>query len=266
MNRSFDVTALEDKDVIRVFLNRDRRLVAYALGDLDDKYWPQSSFYGAHCDGELRSIVLLYRGLDPTVLTAFGEIAGVQAVFEAVALPDEIYYLFLPELEAVLDAHYVRPHAQREWRMALEVDRFQSPGLDGVERIGPDQANQLAALYRHAAEPGEEIVAFRPWQIAYGAFFGVRQGGELVAAAGTHVWSTTEGVAAIGNVFTRPDHRGRGYATRCTAAIVAEALESRIDTVILNVREGNRPAIRVYEKLGFRWYHTFLEGPGLKRA
>jgi predicted GNAT family acetyltransferase len=96
-------------------------------------------------------------------------------------------------------------------------------------------------------------------------FYGIWDGGTLVAAAGTHVWSPAEGVAAIGNVFTRPDCRGRGYATRCTAAVMVEALRAGMDVVILNVRDGNTPAIHIYEKLGFQRYCMFWEGPGLRR-
>ena len=43
--------------------------------------------------------------------------------------------------------------------------------------------------------------------------------GALVAVAGTHLVSDTYGVAAIGNVFTHPDYRGRGYATLATGAV-----------------------------------------------
>jgi predicted GNAT family acetyltransferase len=149
--------------------------------------------------------------------------------------------------------------------MVLDAGAFTPPDLAMARRILPEQADLLSALYRHAAEPGEEVVAFSPWQIAHGVFYGVWDGGELVATAGTHVWSTAEKVAAVGNVFTRPDFRGRGYATICTAAVAQEALAAGLDTIALNVRRDNAPAIHVYEKLGFRRYHLFIEGPGLSR-
>jgi ribosomal protein S18 acetylase RimI-like enzyme len=256
---------LTDKDAIRAFLNRDRALTAYALGDLDDAFWPESEYYGAQQGDELVALVLVYRGLDPAVMTGYGDAQGMQAIVAAADLPGEIYYLWPPDLEPILAARYTLPHQKREWRMVLDAAQFDPPALDGVVRIQPEQADDLAALYRHAAEPGEEVVAFSPWQIAHGVFYGVWQAGELVAAAGTHVWSRAEGVAAIGNVFTHPAHRGQGFGTRCTAAVVRDALAAGIDPVVLNVRHGNAPAIHIYEKLGFRRYCTFLEGPGLAR-
>jgi ribosomal protein S18 acetylase RimI-like enzyme len=256
---------LGDKALIREFLNLDRKLTAYALGDLDDAFWPRSAFYGAWSGEELVSLVLIYAGLDPAVLTAFGEPEGVRAIFEVQPLPDEIYYLFPLYMGDLLSEYYERPHTQQEWRMVLDQEVFVAPTLDGLARLGPDHALALDELYRHAAEPGEAIVAFDPWQIAHGMFYGIWDGGALVAAAGTHVWSPAEGVAAIGNVFTRPDCRGRGYATLCTAAVAVEALRAEMDAVILNVRDGNTPAIHVYEKLGFQRYCLFWEGPGLRR-
>jgi ribosomal protein S18 acetylase RimI-like enzyme len=263
---SYRVCRLTDRAAIRDYLNQDRCLMAYALGDLDNAFWPSSRFYGAYQGEDLTALLLLYDGLEPTVLTAFGDVDGVRAIFEGQALPGEIYYLFVPEMGALLAEYYQLTHNQREWRMVLEPGAFSPPALTGVTHLGPSDARALADLFRHAAEPGEEIVAFSPWQIEHGVFFGVWDAGALVAAAGTHVWSPAEGVAAIGNVFTRPEYRGRGYATDCTAAVATEALTAGLDTVVLNVRHGNSPAIHVYEKLGFRTYATFWEGPALKRG
>ncbi|HML23893.1 MAG TPA: GNAT family N-acetyltransferase [Aggregatilinea sp.] len=256
---------LSDRDAIRAFLAQDRALTAYALGDLDDAFWPQSTFYAAYHDGEIASIVLVYEGLDPAVLTAFGDPEGVRAIFDACALPGEIYYLFLPEMESILAARYDLPHMKREWRMVLDPGTFAPAPHHDLRRIEPDDVRALDDLYRHAADPGEAVMAFSPWQIAHGCFYGVWEDDALIAAAGTHVWSGAESVAAIGNVFTMPEYRGRGLASVCTSAVAQAALDAGLETVVLNVRTDNAPAIHVYEKLGFRLYRSFLEGPGLAR-
>ncbi len=262
---TLDVLKLSDKAAIRAFLSQDRALTAYALGDLDDAFWPESSFYAARSGPAIEAIVLVYAGLQPPVLTAFGTAAGVGAIFEACDLPDEIYYLFLPEHEHILAARYALDHMQRELRMVLDPAAFVPRESPQVRRIGPEDADALAALYAHAADPGEQVVAFSPWQIAHGCFYGVWEGDRLIATAGTHVWSEAEGVVAIGNVFTMPAYRGRGLASACTSAVTAEALRARLPTIVLNVRADNTPAIHVYEKLGFRATSIFLEGPGLAR-
>ncbi len=263
---TYNAVRLTDRDVIRAYLNQDRKLTTYALGDLDDAFWPDSEFFGAFRDGRIVALLLIFRGLDPCVLAAFGEPDGVRAIFAAFPPPVEVYYLFPLDMDGILSEYYRRYEIKREWRMVLDHVLFAPPSPDGIVRIQPEQADLLSGLYRHAAGPGEQIVAFSPWQIAHGCFYGVWQDGELVATAGTHVWSQAEGVAAIGNVFTRPEYRGRGYASQCTAAVAAEALSAGLDTIILNVREDNDPAIHVYEKLGFRRYCLFWEGPGLRRS
>jgi len=261
------VERLTRRAAIRAFLERDRWLTAYALGDLDDHLWPESEFYGALQDGVLESVLLLYRGLEPTVLTAFGTAEGLRALLAGVVLPVEVYYLWLPEHAAILAEHYELPaDAHEEWRMVLSRARFDPPPLNCVQPVAPHHARELAALYRYAAAPGEEVVAFSPAQIARGKFFGVWREGQLLATAGTHVWSPQEGVVAIGNVFTHPAYRGRGYGTQCTAAVARAAFDAGIETVVLNVRCDNSPALHVYEKLGFQRYALFLEGPALKRG
>ena len=263
MGYGYEIKHLTDRGPIRSFLNRDRALTAYALGDLDEAFWPQSMFYGAVKDGRLASVVLFYRGLEPVVLVMFGEPDGARAILADVILPQEIYYVVPEELGGPLSECYTCPDRHTEWRMVLDAGTFDPPPLDAVRPIEPEHADLLAALYQLAAAPGEQIVAFSPWQIAHGVFYGVWADGALVATAGTHVWSQAEGVVAIGNVFTQPEYRGRGYATVCTGAVVREALTVGLDSVILNVREDNAAAVRIYERLGFRRYHVFIEGPGL---
>ncbi len=75
--------------------------------------------------------------------------------------------------------------------------------------------------------------------------------------AGTHLVSRDEGAAAIGNVYTRRDRRGRGLSKRVTSAVL-DALEG-IGTIGLNVRADNPAAIRVYESLGFARHCPFIE-------
>jgi predicted GNAT family acetyltransferase len=84
-----------------------------------------------------------------------------------------------------------------------------------------------------------------------------------VAAAGTHLAVPEEGVAAVGNVYTRRDRRGRGLAGRLTGAVVEALGRMNIPVVALNVSRQNAAAIRVYERLGFAIHCEFVEGPAL---
>ncbi|MGQ9507611.1 MAG: GNAT family N-acetyltransferase [Candidatus Bathycorpusculaceae bacterium] len=54
-------------------------------------------------------------------------------------------------------------------------------------------------------------------------------------------------------LYTKPEHRNKGYATSLASFLVKEALK-QTNHVGLFVRSDNYPAKRVYEKVGFNVY------------
>jgi len=74
--------------------------------------------------------------------------------------------------------------------------------------------------------------------------------------------------AQVSGVYTDPEHRNRGIARRGTVEISRRVLETA-PAVCLFVREDNPPALRAYERGGFRYacdYRTlFFEDPSLHR-
>ena len=103
---------------------------------------------------------------------------------------------------------------------------------------------------------------FSASMVTQGAYYGIfGDEGSLVAAAGTHLVVPAEGVAALGNVYTLPSHRGHGLATLATSAVVSELLaRPELNVIALNVRQDNIAALTVYERLGFERYCAFYEG------
>ncbi|WP_306205633.1 GNAT family N-acetyltransferase [Actinoplanes sp. RD1] len=75
------------------------------------------------------------------------------------------------------------------------------------------------------------------------------EAGRLLAVA-ADAWSTST-VASIGGVATRTDMRGRGLARRVCGALTAQLSAGR-RTVSLLVDLENVPALRTYERLGYR--------------
>ena len=134
------------------------------------------------------------------MLTAFGETDGVAALCDAVDLPDEAYYLWPPQMEAILSKHYERPNAKREWRMVLEPERFAAPDRAGVRRIQPDQAEELAHDAFVKAFTGLEgfrgDASFRTWVLG------------IAANVDDAQWNT----CAAGGAPRLPPHRETGGA------------------------------------------------------
>lgn len=60
------------------------------------------------------------------------------------------------------------------------------------------------------------------------------------------------GEGEITNVAVHPDWQGFGVATRMLGTVLARSVEEGMTEFTLEVRAGNRPAIALYEKYGFR--------------
>jgi len=113
------------------------------------------------------------------------------------------------------------------------------------------------ALYADGESSGESPDFFFPSMVADGVFHGIYEGTALVAAAGTHLVAREEGAAAIGNVYTRHDRRGRGLGRLVTSAVLGEL--AGVETIGLNVRADNDTALHLYESLGFARHCPFYE-------
>jgi ribosomal protein S18 acetylase RimI-like enzyme len=236
---------------IQAILETDRIWCAYALADLDPSEMPNSDWHvGRH------AVVLVYRGTDPPVLFAHGDPAGLEEGFREID-PGE-YAFSLTGTQRELIRERLRPwQEQRMWRMSLKPQEFPGVADDEVIPLGPADEDEIIALF---ADSPDRPDAFYPRQLDQGTFFGIRQGGDLVSIAGTHIVSLTYGVGAVGNVFTRPDLRSRGLGTRVTAAVIERLMAMNLETIVLNVSMDNHPAQASYRKLGFWPYCGYYEG------
>jgi ribosomal protein S18 acetylase RimI-like enzyme len=239
--------ALSDRCEIAEFVRRDPAYHVYELGDLDSALFPHTKFWGF---GEpLRAICMLYCKSDPPTLICLGRndpgAAGELLSALSKTLPRPLYAHVTPGLDASLPAP--RQSHERHWKMALTTpERARALDRGEVERLGPQHRVELSALYGRSSADSW----FSEWTLESGFYFGIRSRGLLIAAAGVHVASIEQRVAAIGNVATDPAHRGKGLATRVTAASSVALLE-HVDHIGLNVQSDNRAAIACYEKLGF---------------
>jgi ribosomal protein S18 acetylase RimI-like enzyme len=233
-------------------LQRDRAWNGYAIADLDE---PFRQYATVAVEGGAAVLVLRHPGF--TAINTHGPAGGVAAILARIELPAACHFLARLSHRRALARHY-EIDGHEMLRLYATRGRFRRPRERTViaERLGPSDGAALTALY---AAYGES--AFQPDQVESGVFYGVRDGrGGLSAAGGTHVVSRRYGVAAVGNVFTLPEARGRGYARAVTAAVVAELLDGLVDLVVLNVAPENAPARRIYEGLGFRLRCRYWEG------
>jgi ribosomal protein S18 acetylase RimI-like enzyme len=241
-----------DRAMLRAFLETDRLYSAYALCDLDDREFLRTRWGVALAGGRPIAVVLQYAGYSPQPVFVMGENAGIEAILTSIIKPRAAYVAARPEHIAAVSAIYRVESGPPMYRMWVDSDHFHPFPAD-VERLLPLEIAELNRLYQ---------LGFAAWlpasAIVDGLYYGIRVGGRLVSAAGTHVISPRAKLAVVGNVMTHADFRGRGYATAVTSAVTAELL-GFCDKVVLNVRADNPPALAAYRRLGYQVHMSFEE-------
>ncbi|WP_319461310.1 GNAT family N-acetyltransferase [Micromonospora sp. RTP1Z1] len=248
------IRAEHDRAALAELLSRDPVLHAYQLGDLDDFFWPYTSWFRR---GD--QVALLYHGVALPTLLAFASPARAAELATlltelAPVLPARLWAHLSPGLDEALADRFVIESAVGHHRMALTDPARLTRAAPAGEVLGRGDLPQLLDLYS-VAYPGNW---FDPRMLDTGQYVGIREADELVAVAGVHVWSPTWRVAAVGNVTTHPRARGRGLAGAAVAALCARLRDS-VDHVTLNVRADNPAALRLYGRLGFTRVADFVE-------
>ena len=243
-----------DKGRILRYLETDRTYAAYAIGDLEPSLFQQTRWVAAERAGLWCAIALLFRGIDPAALFLMGDPTGLSSILHLRMRARRVYVTCKAEHLAPVSAFYRFEEPKPMWRMTVQASEFRHSPSAEVTALSPRHTEELERLY---AQGGGE--AFSPTQLATGVYFGVVDYGQVIAAAGTHLISPTYGLAAIGNVYTQEDRRGRGYGTATTSAVVDQLFGRGIRQVFLNVAQDNTVAIGVYERLGFTKSCAFQE-------
>jgi GNAT superfamily N-acetyltransferase len=236
---------------VRDVLERDRIWSVYALADLEPPY-------ADHCQWILgaASVGLVYSGMSPRLFFYCGEPSEIERALRSID-PGPIQYGLLPTHRSRLEGRLRIARESAMWRMVFRgsLPTSSSP----VRRLGPADVPSMLDLFAdHADRPD----SFHPKQLQDGVFFGADHGGALASVAGTHVIGRRGSVAAIGNVFTRPEERCRGLGTATCIAVVQTLLEEGIETIVLNVGMDNHPALALYSALGFLPFCGYYEGLG----
>jgi len=272
------VRELRDRSEIFARLRQDRVYAAYAIGDLEPnlcaqcRWWLAEKVAGVGAEPTRRrersfafdrqngwAVALLFGGLDPPALFCMGEPAGVAAALDWASLPSCVYLTARPEHWREIEKRYHLRFANPMWRMTLDAASFSPAEDSSVVRLRPSDAGRLQELYDHGE--GGDADGYAPFQVEQGVFYGIVVEGHLVSVAGTHLVAPSYGLAALGNVFTHPRHRRRGYATVCTSAVTSDLVAQGLE-VVLNVAEANEPAVGLYRRLGYRVHCRFVEGIG----
>jgi GNAT superfamily N-acetyltransferase len=261
-----------DRDRIERFLRQNTPAQLYALADLDDVFFPDTRWFAAQDGGEIRALGVLLDKLELPIFHAVAEPHEPAARALLLGLASELPACFFGNLPlgsaAWLEPTHTVPlqgEYRKLWLPGGKLGEVPEPA--GVVELGPADVEELRAFYAGPAYREDERGGrcFAPYMLELAPWFGLREGGSLVAVAGVHVCSRRYGVAALGNVATRPDRRGRGLARALTARL-CRALLAEVPLVGLNVAADNAAAIHCYGSLGFREALRYEEAVFVRRC
>lgn len=243
--------SIHEKEQLASFLMRNNEENVLAIGDLDPFFWPSTVWWGWEEGGELLGLALLYCGAGMPVLLLSSEIQAehthdfIGAL--TVLLPHAVYAHLSPGVDRLFsDFYQMVPHGRHLKMVFRHPENIRDIDASDVVPLNREHLAAIEALFE-AAYPGN---FFDVRMLDTNLYYGSWHGDSLLCVAGIHTYSPQYGVAAIGNVTTMPEMRGRGLATKVCARLLS-ALQTNVDVIALNVTADNAAAIQVYQRLGF---------------
>ena len=234
---------------------------AYMLGHMEDGYQDFCTWYAAGPDGPLEAVVLVFSGHSVPALLSVGQTGALEEIFETfhAEMPGRSVAQLQPHHVAAVDPYFATDGLVPMLRLGLAQSDFQPKLTESsveIEHLSHRHTGLIMELYQHYYADNW----FEPAQLDSGHYCGIIEDGQLISAAGVHAVSPKGRLAVLGNIVTHPAHRGQGLSTACTSHLCTRLFGEGIEVLALNVRRQNRSAFRVYEKLGFRYHDTYLEG------
>jgi ribosomal protein S18 acetylase RimI-like enzyme len=172
----------------------------------------------------------------------------IAALTRRLVAPQETFYCLVAEDElALLEDAYRVLEMHPEQQMLFRGDPSSFGSGDAVRLTAPELPAMKALAQR------EGMMAFERDPLARGPWYGVWRNGQLVAQGGIHL--RLDRAAEIGNIVTAGPHRREGLGTQVVAALLKE-MKAEGREGFLQVFEDNKPALALYEHMGFKRLRT----------
>jgi len=240
---------LHDKKVIFDYLNKNSGLQIYAIGDLDDFFWPKTIWYALTENDSIQSIALLYVGMNPPTLLCFyhkeSNYSTQLLKHLKLLLPNELNVHLSPNLIDVFGQENILEKYGFNYKMSL-TKKVEEVKENNIRKLNLDDLTIIQEFYS-AAYPQNW---FDSRMLQTDKYYGYFIENKLVGVSGIHVYSKEYKVAALGNIATHPDYRGQQIGYKLTSALCFD-LQKTVNGIGLNVKSDNENAIKIYRKIGF---------------
>ena len=215
------------------------------LGDLYPPLIDVSELYVATEEGEIVGAGSLFRGFPiPSVIVTEDNLLVQIALLQRMNKFLEAEWLTISSSASSSIfrqfGKQIYSHTEHQMLLRKPISTQEKP----ARLIHKEDIDLLDQFYNeHRAE------AWTPLMFEMGPYYGVWCCNQLVSVAGVHF--VTPFIAQIGNVFTHPEFRRRGYATAATVGVTEHLRRMGVQSISLFVVARNISAIRIYERLGF---------------
>jgi len=244
-----EIIEIKDKDTVHEFLLKDPYLHLYELGNLQESLFRHIRWHAAVEKGVIRAVSMLYISEKHTrpvyLLLENTNMDAAAALLRGTLaeLPDNFFAHISKglhkELEAVFQVSIPVPYDKMMIKGDILIDKnIRYP--EYTYRINRDDFETVDGILR-SVNPDAFFV---PAMLRTGKYFCIRKNASLLSMAGVHFYSREIGVAAIGNVMTMPDDRGKGYAASVTASLCRD-LWKEVKFIGLNVEIAQRRGANV---------------------
>jgi ribosomal protein S18 acetylase RimI-like enzyme len=244
-----EMQILYDKSAIRAFLRQNAELQIYCIGDLDDFFWPDTTWYGLVENGNIQSIALLYAGMEvPTLLMFYEKSPDFSLrLLECIKpfLPEKFFAHLSPGLVEAFGKENIIENYGVHYKMALRKTPSEINDAN-IRRLSIVDLPVIQEFYLIAYPQNW----FDKRMLETKKYFGYFINDRLAGIAGIHVYSREYKVAALGNIATLPDYRGKQIGFRLTSKLCGDLIKE-VDNIGLNVKADNESAIKCYYKTGF---------------
>ncbi|MFX0064871.1 MAG: GNAT family N-acetyltransferase [Candidatus Hermodarchaeota archaeon] len=230
------------------YLKQDVVKHVFAFNDL--QYDPEhTTMYVAFENGRLKGYILIYTALQfPSVfleceLTIAKKLIDFTPKNQFIMHPP-------PNLLSIIKQKFPKmKHYVENWMFVKKGEgHFLKSAL--VHRLcSEDDAAGLALLLSTRSDRSPQTAKKYFELIKKNPTYGVFINDKLVSYASSFIQLPQ--VWMIGGVYTHQDERNKGYATLATSAVTEEALKNS-KAAALFVRSDNYPAVRTYEKIGYK--------------
>ena len=264
----------EDRGAIAGLLDRDRvgtlylRSLVHEHGVAFTSRLEHGRFLGSFRNGELTGMLFLGNARN---ITTWGDEPSVRAVLDRAAAEPRLPRLFIGPaahgdlVRRTLNRGGISPFLDREQGyLVLTRDALAHVPSLPIRPGTPDDLDDVARA--HAAMTEEDLnipsASLDRRRLRRAALARLSAGKIWVAMEGNRLACKMEESARsedgvlVGGVYTSPEFRNRGYATRTLAAWARILFDEGLLMLTLHVNMVNFPAVRAYEKVGFKRHST----------